>query len=186
MKRHHVAQEFLKAQISKSNNPINSIFTYSPIVLLFSTIIYLWPWVQWDHWLTQCPYAFLRDLHTPELRYIFFVAFCLSGDTFSLVTFYAAYKSTSSLICYLGGRQKKVSKVTDCIFRKEIDASIRSLSHRFFGAMIAFCCFLLLSCRGPNPEKQESTNIFSQVSQRCFCSSCSQIAVQLWVQISTP
>lgn len=77
---------------------------------------------------------FLRDLCTPELRYIFFTALRLSGDTFSLVIFYAAYKSTSGLICYLGGRQKKASKVPGCIFKMEIDDEQWLLS-------VAFCFF---------------------------------------------
>lgn len=81
---------------------------------------------------------------------------------------------------YLGGRQKKASKVTGCIFKKEIDAFIMSLSYKFFGAMVVFCCFLLLSCRGPNLEKPEDANIIPQGSEeRCLCSSCSQIVVQL-------
>lgn len=84
---------------------------------------------------------FLRDLCTPELRYIFFTALCLSGDTFSLVIFYAAYKSTSGLICYLGGKQKKVSKVPGCIFKMEIDVSIIGLSLEQWLLSVAFCFF---------------------------------------------
>lgn len=76
--------------------------------------------------------------------------------------------------------KKKVSKVTGFIFKKEIGASIVSVFYKFFGVMVAFCCFLFLSCRGANPEKQESTNIISQGPEaRCLCSSCSQVAVQL-------
>lgn len=96
------------------------------------------------------------------MRCVFFIDLCLADDTFSLVTFHAAYKSTSRLIYYLGGRQKKVFKVTGWIFKKEIYASTVSLSYVFFAAMTAFCHFLLLSCRGHNLEKQEGTNIIPQ------------------------
>lgn len=58
-----------------------------------------------------------------------------------LEAFYVASKFTSELMYYLGGKQKKVSKVTGCIFKKEIDATIISLSYEFFGAMVAFFCF---------------------------------------------
>lgn len=163
MKIHHMSQEFKIHRFPKALLPL----LHSP---------HLWLCIFWDHWLTQCPYVFLRDLHTPGciLRYIFFIAFHLSDDIFSLEAFYVAYKSASGFMYYLVGKQKKVSKVTGCIFKKEIDATIISLSYKFFGVMVAFFCFSFLPCR-----KKEGPKIIIQVSEeRCLCSLSSQVAVQ--------
>lgn len=171
MKIHHMAQEYQIHRFPKA------------ILPLFSTV-YIWLCILWDRWLTQCPYVFLRHLHTPGciLRYIFFIAFHLSGDTFSLEAFYVGYKSTNWLMYFLGGKQKKVSKVTGRIFKKEIDATIISLSYKFFGAMVAFFCFWLLPCRG-----KDGTKIILQGSEeRCLCSFSSHVAVHLRVETSRP